>query len=103
MQLEVVTLIKARPFISTSNILEEIPPEEQVSICDNLIATLDRDLTDHKLAVLDKSLPLHTDQQKLDFALNKMTEKTRVTAAQEVKALDVGGGLGAALTDFLPP
>uniref|UniRef100_A0A915I335 Uncharacterized protein n=1 Tax=Romanomermis culicivorax TaxID=13658 RepID=A0A915I335_ROMCU len=29
------------------------------------------------------------DNQKLEFALNKMTEKTRVTAAQKAKALSV--------------
>uniref|UniRef100_A0A915KP31 Uncharacterized protein n=1 Tax=Romanomermis culicivorax TaxID=13658 RepID=A0A915KP31_ROMCU len=47
----------------------------------------DRDLTDHEPAALDKSLPCHTDQQKLDFALNKMTAKTYVTAMQKAKAL----------------
>uniref|UniRef100_A0A915HHZ1 Uncharacterized protein n=1 Tax=Romanomermis culicivorax TaxID=13658 RepID=A0A915HHZ1_ROMCU len=39
-------------------------------------AASDRDLADHKSATLDKSLPCHTDQEKLDFALNKMTTKT---------------------------
>uniref|UniRef100_A0A915L0S1 Uncharacterized protein n=1 Tax=Romanomermis culicivorax TaxID=13658 RepID=A0A915L0S1_ROMCU len=47
----------------------------------------DRDLTDHEPAALDKSLPCHTKQQKLDFALNKMTAKTYINAAQKSKAL----------------
>uniref|UniRef100_A0A915IEC0 Uncharacterized protein n=1 Tax=Romanomermis culicivorax TaxID=13658 RepID=A0A915IEC0_ROMCU len=49
----------------------------------------DRDLTDHKQAALDKSLLCHTDQQKLDFTMNKTTAKTYVTAAQKSKALSM--------------
>uniref|UniRef100_A0A915HW74 Uncharacterized protein n=1 Tax=Romanomermis culicivorax TaxID=13658 RepID=A0A915HW74_ROMCU len=55
--------------------------------CQVAIAAADRDLTDHELAPLDKSLPCHTDQQKLDFALNKMNSKTCITNAQKSKAL----------------
>uniref|UniRef100_A0A915K6V8 Uncharacterized protein n=1 Tax=Romanomermis culicivorax TaxID=13658 RepID=A0A915K6V8_ROMCU len=55
--------------------------------CQVATAATDRDLTDHKLAALDKLLPCHTDQQKLDFALDKMTTKTYLTAAQKSKAL----------------
>uniref|UniRef100_A0A915KHV9 Uncharacterized protein n=1 Tax=Romanomermis culicivorax TaxID=13658 RepID=A0A915KHV9_ROMCU len=49
--------------------------------------TLDCDLTNHEPAPLDKLLPCHTDKQKLEFALNKMTQQTRITAAQKTKAL----------------
>uniref|UniRef100_A0A915HHG5 Peptidase A2 domain-containing protein n=1 Tax=Romanomermis culicivorax TaxID=13658 RepID=A0A915HHG5_ROMCU len=45
------------------------------------------DLTDHEPAALDKSFPCHTNHQKLDFTLNKMTAKTYVTTAQKTKAL----------------
>uniref|UniRef100_A0A915J820 Uncharacterized protein n=1 Tax=Romanomermis culicivorax TaxID=13658 RepID=A0A915J820_ROMCU len=55
--------------------------------CQVATAATDRDLTDHEPTALDKSFPCHTDQQKLDFALNKMTEKTYVTTAQTTKAL----------------
>uniref|UniRef100_A0A915I3K5 Uncharacterized protein n=1 Tax=Romanomermis culicivorax TaxID=13658 RepID=A0A915I3K5_ROMCU len=54
--------------------------------CQVATAAAHRDLTYHKLAALDKSLPCHTDQQKLDFALNKMKAKTHITAAQKAKA-----------------
>uniref|UniRef100_A0A915I8N9 Uncharacterized protein n=1 Tax=Romanomermis culicivorax TaxID=13658 RepID=A0A915I8N9_ROMCU len=47
----------------------------------------DHDLMDHEPAMLDKSLPCYNDKQKLDFALNKMTSKTGVTAAQKAKSL----------------
>uniref|UniRef100_A0A915IA01 Uncharacterized protein n=1 Tax=Romanomermis culicivorax TaxID=13658 RepID=A0A915IA01_ROMCU len=50
-------------------------------------ATSDCDLTDHEPAALDKSFPCHNNQQKLDFALNKMTAKTYVNATQKAKAL----------------
>uniref|UniRef100_A0A915KYV9 Uncharacterized protein n=1 Tax=Romanomermis culicivorax TaxID=13658 RepID=A0A915KYV9_ROMCU len=53
------------------------------------VAASDRDLTDHELAALDKSLRLHMDKQKLEFALNKMSEKTGITATQKAKALGV--------------
>uniref|UniRef100_A0A915JNE2 Uncharacterized protein n=1 Tax=Romanomermis culicivorax TaxID=13658 RepID=A0A915JNE2_ROMCU len=52
-------------------------------------AASDRDLTIHEPAPLDKSFPCHTAQQKLEFALNKITEKTHVTAAQKEKALSM--------------
>uniref|UniRef100_A0A915HX66 Uncharacterized protein n=1 Tax=Romanomermis culicivorax TaxID=13658 RepID=A0A915HX66_ROMCU len=55
--------------------------------CQVAMATADRDLTDHEPVALDKSLPCHTNQQKLDFALNKMTAKTYLTAVQKSKAL----------------
>uniref|UniRef100_A0A915IMB7 Reverse transcriptase RNase H-like domain-containing protein n=1 Tax=Romanomermis culicivorax TaxID=13658 RepID=A0A915IMB7_ROMCU len=55
--------------------------------CQVATATAYHDLTDHKPATLDKLLPCHTNQQKLDFALNKMTTKTYVTTAQETTAL----------------
>uniref|UniRef100_A0A915JXP3 Uncharacterized protein n=1 Tax=Romanomermis culicivorax TaxID=13658 RepID=A0A915JXP3_ROMCU len=51
--------------------------------CQVATAATDRDLTDHKPAALDKSFPCHTNQQKLDFALNKMTKKTYITTAQK--------------------
>uniref|UniRef100_A0A915HG29 Uncharacterized protein n=1 Tax=Romanomermis culicivorax TaxID=13658 RepID=A0A915HG29_ROMCU len=55
--------------------------------CQVATAAADCDLTDHEPAALDKSLPCKKDQQKLDFALNKMTTKTYVTAAQKSRAL----------------
>uniref|UniRef100_A0A915KR89 Uncharacterized protein n=1 Tax=Romanomermis culicivorax TaxID=13658 RepID=A0A915KR89_ROMCU len=55
--------------------------------CQVATAATDSDLTDHEPAALDKSLACHTDQQKLDFALNKMTTKTYITAVQKAKAL----------------
>uniref|UniRef100_A0A915J1U3 Uncharacterized protein n=1 Tax=Romanomermis culicivorax TaxID=13658 RepID=A0A915J1U3_ROMCU len=55
--------------------------------CQVATAAADRNLNDQELAALDKLLPCHTDQQKLDFTLNKMTAKTYVTAAQKSKAL----------------
>uniref|UniRef100_A0A915J107 Uncharacterized protein n=1 Tax=Romanomermis culicivorax TaxID=13658 RepID=A0A915J107_ROMCU len=55
--------------------------------CQVATAAADHDLTDQEPAALDKLLPCHTDQQKLDFALNKMTAKTYVTTVQKAKAL----------------
>uniref|UniRef100_A0A915IJW5 Uncharacterized protein n=1 Tax=Romanomermis culicivorax TaxID=13658 RepID=A0A915IJW5_ROMCU len=55
--------------------------------CQVATTTADCDLTNHEPAARDKSLPCHTDQQKLDFALNKMTAKTYITAPQKTKAL----------------
>uniref|UniRef100_A0A915HHG8 Uncharacterized protein n=1 Tax=Romanomermis culicivorax TaxID=13658 RepID=A0A915HHG8_ROMCU len=55
--------------------------------CQVARAAADRDLTDHELAALGKSFPCHTNQQKLDFALNKMTAKNHVVAAQKAKAI----------------
>uniref|UniRef100_A0A915HL71 Uncharacterized protein n=1 Tax=Romanomermis culicivorax TaxID=13658 RepID=A0A915HL71_ROMCU len=55
-------------------------PSTDISIT---FAASDGDLTDHKPAALDKSQSGHTDKQKLDFALNKKTEKTCVTTAQK--------------------
>uniref|UniRef100_A0A915KGU4 Uncharacterized protein n=1 Tax=Romanomermis culicivorax TaxID=13658 RepID=A0A915KGU4_ROMCU len=55
--------------------------------CQVVTTAANRDLTDHETAALDKSLPCHTDQQKLNFTLNKMTAKTYVTAPQKSKAL----------------
>uniref|UniRef100_A0A915KMQ6 RNA-directed DNA polymerase n=1 Tax=Romanomermis culicivorax TaxID=13658 RepID=A0A915KMQ6_ROMCU len=55
--------------------------------CQVATAAADWDVTDQEPAALDKSFPCHTDQQKLDFAMNKMTAKTYVTAAQKTKAL----------------
>uniref|UniRef100_A0A915JWF5 Uncharacterized protein n=1 Tax=Romanomermis culicivorax TaxID=13658 RepID=A0A915JWF5_ROMCU len=57
--------------------------------CQIATAAANRDLTDHEPAVLDKSFPCHTAQQKLEFALNKMTEKTYVSPAQKAKALNM--------------
>uniref|UniRef100_A0A915IK48 Integrase zinc-binding domain-containing protein n=1 Tax=Romanomermis culicivorax TaxID=13658 RepID=A0A915IK48_ROMCU len=57
--------------------------------CQVATATSDCDLTNHEPTALDKSFPCHTGQQKLEFALNKMTEKTYVTAAQKEKALSM--------------
>uniref|UniRef100_A0A915HF83 Uncharacterized protein n=1 Tax=Romanomermis culicivorax TaxID=13658 RepID=A0A915HF83_ROMCU len=57
--------------------------------CQVATAAADHDLTDQELAAFDKSLPCHTNQQKLDLALNKMTAKTRITAAQKAKALNI--------------
>uniref|UniRef100_A0A915L6B2 Peptidase A2 domain-containing protein n=1 Tax=Romanomermis culicivorax TaxID=13658 RepID=A0A915L6B2_ROMCU len=57
--------------------------------CQVATAAADRDLTDHKPAALDKSFPCHTDQQKLEFTLNKMTAKTRLTATQKARALNM--------------
>uniref|UniRef100_A0A915HN66 Uncharacterized protein n=1 Tax=Romanomermis culicivorax TaxID=13658 RepID=A0A915HN66_ROMCU len=54
--------------------------------CQVATAAADRDLTDHEPTALDKSFPCHTPQQKMEFALNKITEKTYVTAAQKAKA-----------------
>uniref|UniRef100_A0A915L0T2 Uncharacterized protein n=1 Tax=Romanomermis culicivorax TaxID=13658 RepID=A0A915L0T2_ROMCU len=59
-------------------------PSNDISVA---IAASDHDLTDHEPAELDKSMPCHMDKQKLDFALNKMTEKTPISAAQKAKAL----------------
>uniref|UniRef100_A0A915HW50 Uncharacterized protein n=1 Tax=Romanomermis culicivorax TaxID=13658 RepID=A0A915HW50_ROMCU len=93
MQLKVVASIKAGPFLPTScnNILEEIPREEQIQDIHIpvSVATSDHDLTDHEPAAMDKSLTLHMDKQKLEFALNKMTEKTCINAAQKAKALGI--------------
>uniref|UniRef100_A0A915JLI3 Uncharacterized protein n=1 Tax=Romanomermis culicivorax TaxID=13658 RepID=A0A915JLI3_ROMCU len=50
---------------------------------------MDCDLMDHEPAAFDKSLSCHTIQQKLDFALNKMTAKIRITAMQKAKALNM--------------
>uniref|UniRef100_A0A915JBH7 Peptidase A2 domain-containing protein n=1 Tax=Romanomermis culicivorax TaxID=13658 RepID=A0A915JBH7_ROMCU len=55
--------------------------------CQVATAAVDRDLTDREPAALDKLFSCHTDQQKLELALNKMTEKTHVTTAQKPKAL----------------
>uniref|UniRef100_A0A915KDM3 Reverse transcriptase RNase H-like domain-containing protein n=1 Tax=Romanomermis culicivorax TaxID=13658 RepID=A0A915KDM3_ROMCU len=55
--------------------------------CQVATAAADHDLTDHEPTALDKSLPCRMDQQKLDFALNKMTAKTYVTTPQRTKAL----------------
>uniref|UniRef100_A0A915K0I3 Uncharacterized protein n=1 Tax=Romanomermis culicivorax TaxID=13658 RepID=A0A915K0I3_ROMCU len=60
---------------------------ETYADCQIATAAADRNLTDHKPATLDKSFPGHTAQQKLEFALNKMTKKTYVPAAQKAKAL----------------
>uniref|UniRef100_A0A915K4T8 Uncharacterized protein n=1 Tax=Romanomermis culicivorax TaxID=13658 RepID=A0A915K4T8_ROMCU len=57
--------------------------------CQVMTAAADRDLTDHEPAAYDKSFPCHTLQQKLEFALNKMTEKTYVTPTQKEKALSM--------------
>uniref|UniRef100_A0A915KFY4 Reverse transcriptase n=1 Tax=Romanomermis culicivorax TaxID=13658 RepID=A0A915KFY4_ROMCU len=43
--------------------------------CQVATAAADRNLTNHEPAALDKSLLCRTEQQKLDFALNKMTTK----------------------------
>uniref|UniRef100_A0A915KL67 Uncharacterized protein n=1 Tax=Romanomermis culicivorax TaxID=13658 RepID=A0A915KL67_ROMCU len=59
--------------------------------CHVATAAADRDLTDHEPAALDKLFPCHTNHQKLEFTLNKMTEKTRVTAAQKARALRMLG------------
>uniref|UniRef100_A0A915KYM6 Uncharacterized protein n=1 Tax=Romanomermis culicivorax TaxID=13658 RepID=A0A915KYM6_ROMCU len=55
--------------------------------CQVATTTADRDLTDHEPAALNKWLPCHTNQQKLDFALTKMTAKTYISAVQKSKAL----------------
>uniref|UniRef100_A0A915J5V1 WW domain-containing protein n=1 Tax=Romanomermis culicivorax TaxID=13658 RepID=A0A915J5V1_ROMCU len=55
--------------------------------CQVATTAVDHDLTDHEPAALDKFLPCHPNQQRLDFALNKMTAKTYITAAQKAKAL----------------
>uniref|UniRef100_A0A915KN78 Uncharacterized protein n=1 Tax=Romanomermis culicivorax TaxID=13658 RepID=A0A915KN78_ROMCU len=57
--------------------------------CQVETATADHDLTDHGPAALDKSFPCHTAQKKLEFTMNKMTEKTYVNAAQKKKALSM--------------
>uniref|UniRef100_A0A915IA85 Uncharacterized protein n=1 Tax=Romanomermis culicivorax TaxID=13658 RepID=A0A915IA85_ROMCU len=48
-----------------------IPNDFQVAA-----ATSDHDLTDHEPAPLNKSFPPDIDMQKLNFALNKMIQKT---------------------------
>uniref|UniRef100_A0A915KV22 Uncharacterized protein n=1 Tax=Romanomermis culicivorax TaxID=13658 RepID=A0A915KV22_ROMCU len=65
--------------------------EYSESYVDSQIATAaaNRDLTDHEPAALNKLFPCHTVQQKLEFDLNKMTEKTYVSAAQKAKALNM--------------
>uniref|UniRef100_A0A915IU62 Uncharacterized protein n=1 Tax=Romanomermis culicivorax TaxID=13658 RepID=A0A915IU62_ROMCU len=55
--------------------------------CQVATTAADHDLTDHELAALDISLPCHTNQQNLHFALNKVITKTYVTAMQKSKAL----------------
>uniref|UniRef100_A0A915K182 RNA-directed DNA polymerase n=1 Tax=Romanomermis culicivorax TaxID=13658 RepID=A0A915K182_ROMCU len=62
-------------------------PTENHTNCQVATPAADGDLTNHEPAALDKLLACHTDQQKLDFALNKMTSKTYVTAMQKSKAL----------------
>uniref|UniRef100_A0A915L2Q8 Uncharacterized protein n=1 Tax=Romanomermis culicivorax TaxID=13658 RepID=A0A915L2Q8_ROMCU len=57
--------------------------------CQVATTPADRDLTDHEPAALNKSFPCHTTQQKLEFTLNKMTEKTYVSAAKKKKALSM--------------
>uniref|UniRef100_A0A915K588 Uncharacterized protein n=1 Tax=Romanomermis culicivorax TaxID=13658 RepID=A0A915K588_ROMCU len=57
----------------------------------------DRDLTDHEPAALDKLLLCHTNKQKLDFALNKMTQKIASRPPKGQKSL----GKDNACTDFL--
>uniref|UniRef100_A0A915HXV1 Uncharacterized protein n=1 Tax=Romanomermis culicivorax TaxID=13658 RepID=A0A915HXV1_ROMCU len=57
--------------------------------CQIATAAADRDFTDHKPAALDKSFNKSTTYQKLEFTLNKMTEKTYVSAAQKAKALSM--------------
>uniref|UniRef100_A0A915K1J0 Reverse transcriptase/retrotransposon-derived protein RNase H-like domain-containing protein n=1 Tax=Romanomermis culicivorax TaxID=13658 RepID=A0A915K1J0_ROMCU len=74
--------------------------------CQVATTPMNRDLMDHEPAALDKSLPCHTDQQKLDLALNKMTAKTYVTTTQKSKALhdykvEYLKGKGNACADFL--
>uniref|UniRef100_A0A915KQZ7 Peptidase A2 domain-containing protein n=1 Tax=Romanomermis culicivorax TaxID=13658 RepID=A0A915KQZ7_ROMCU len=51
--------------------------------------TLDCNLTNHEPAALDKSLAHHTDKQKVNFALNRMTQKMPINAAQTGKALSM--------------
>uniref|UniRef100_A0A915HVJ8 Peptidase A2 domain-containing protein n=1 Tax=Romanomermis culicivorax TaxID=13658 RepID=A0A915HVJ8_ROMCU len=84
--LKVITSVRSQTelFLNAvnDNVLKEIPEQERVAT-----TTANRDLTDHEPAALNKSLPCHTDQQKLDFALNKMTTKTYIAAAQKSKAL----------------
>uniref|UniRef100_A0A915IWM7 Uncharacterized protein n=1 Tax=Romanomermis culicivorax TaxID=13658 RepID=A0A915IWM7_ROMCU len=82
--------IKLRPnqlVAVTKHTLESVAvpkPDSDIRIS---IATSDRDLTNHKPAALDKCLLHHTDKQKLEFALNKMTEKMCITIIQKAKAL----------------
>uniref|UniRef100_A0A915IZF3 Uncharacterized protein n=1 Tax=Romanomermis culicivorax TaxID=13658 RepID=A0A915IZF3_ROMCU len=68
----------------TKHMLESVSVSNDLSIA--ATASI-HNLTDHEPAALDKSSLHHTDKQKLDFALNKMTQKTHVTAAQKGKAL----------------
>uniref|UniRef100_A0A915KPE3 Uncharacterized protein n=1 Tax=Romanomermis culicivorax TaxID=13658 RepID=A0A915KPE3_ROMCU len=72
--------------------------------CTMSIATSDPDLTNHEPAPLDKLLGLHMDKQKLEFALKKMTKKTRITAAQKATT-DQGAPAAPQLLDtiFQPP
>uniref|UniRef100_A0A915KWS5 Uncharacterized protein n=1 Tax=Romanomermis culicivorax TaxID=13658 RepID=A0A915KWS5_ROMCU len=62
--------------------------------CQVATAAADPNLTDHDPAALDESFPCHTDQQKLDFTLNKMKAKTYITTAQKTKALCMLGQNG---------
>uniref|UniRef100_A0A915I425 Uncharacterized protein n=1 Tax=Romanomermis culicivorax TaxID=13658 RepID=A0A915I425_ROMCU len=78
--------IKLRPnqiIAVAKHTLESVAAPIQDSDIRVSVATSDHDLTDHELAALDKSLPLHMDKQKLELALNKMPEKTSVTATQK--------------------
>uniref|UniRef100_A0A915JK12 Uncharacterized protein n=1 Tax=Romanomermis culicivorax TaxID=13658 RepID=A0A915JK12_ROMCU len=82
--------IKLRPnqiITMAKHVLESVGAPIQDSNIPVSVAASDHDLTDHQPARLDKSRTLHADKQKLEFASNKMTEKTRITAAQKAKAL----------------
>uniref|UniRef100_A0A915ILM2 Uncharacterized protein n=1 Tax=Romanomermis culicivorax TaxID=13658 RepID=A0A915ILM2_ROMCU len=87
---------------ANDNIVKEIPDAERVKFYDDKSDTFsqpeetkaeqvytktamdcqvatpaaDHDLTDHYPSPVDKWFPCHTDQQKWDLALNKMTVKT---------------------------
>uniref|UniRef100_A0A915KVH9 Reverse transcriptase/retrotransposon-derived protein RNase H-like domain-containing protein n=1 Tax=Romanomermis culicivorax TaxID=13658 RepID=A0A915KVH9_ROMCU len=74
-----------------------------VQILDNgihvSVAASDCNLTNHELAALDKFLPHHTDKQKLEFALNKITEKMHNAFEGIKKALTTSLFLGYSVYD----
>uniref|UniRef100_A0A915IXR7 Uncharacterized protein n=1 Tax=Romanomermis culicivorax TaxID=13658 RepID=A0A915IXR7_ROMCU len=77
--------IKLRPNQLIARAKHTLGYAEPYADCQVATAATHCDLTDHEPAALDKSFPCHTAQQKLEFALNKMTEKTHVSAAQKNK------------------
>uniref|UniRef100_A0A915I6R0 Peptidase A2 domain-containing protein n=1 Tax=Romanomermis culicivorax TaxID=13658 RepID=A0A915I6R0_ROMCU len=78
--------IKLRPNQLITVAKQVLRPTKYTTHCQVATTAMDHDLTDHEPPALDKSLSCHKNQQKLDFALNKMTAKTYISTAQKAKA-----------------